>query len=150
MAVPDIIDHVTSLLVAAGFRKSSYRFRFDREPEGGRDGMFRVEVPSVDPVRADWATGQRVWNLGTLSVQLAYFRGGGDAGGGDRKSVGKRALDDIDIVISTLQDPDGYVAATTKIRAVRFNSFAKASDLPRSEIWEVKFDVEFESEAALS
>lgn len=147
MSLPTaIFSHFAAKAEATRFRQATDRFELDREPEGGRDRTYNITVGHVVPVRSDFATGQQVRSMSTLNVQLAYFRGGGDAGGGDRKSINRQALDDMFALVALAQDPEGYDPTNTGIRRVRFLGYQRLADLPRSEIWQVSFDVEWEAE----
>lgn len=131
-----------------GFQKAQNRFTLDREPDGGRDGLYRCELRAVETTRQAFGTSE-VWrNAGQVVVAVAYFRGGGDAGGatgGDRKSVNRRVLDDVFALVSACENDATYDAQNTGIRVVRWRSFSRAADLPRAEIWEIAFDVEWQA-----
>lgn len=130
------------------FRLSPSRFEFDKEPEGGMDRSFRVELGAESPLRPYHGIAQAFRQLSDLAVQVAYFRGGGTLGGtagGDRKSINRRTLDDmVDISVACESDAT-YDSENTGIRVVRFTSFARVADLERVEMWACRFDVEWES-----
>lgn len=75
---------------------------------------------------------------------------GGYAAGGDRKNVNKRWLDDWAALTATCEASATYDEGNTGIRVVKFESWSKAADLDRSEIYQVLFNVEWTAEVVLS
>ena len=140
--VADMLDSETS---RPRFRLSPSRFTFEKEPEGGRDGTFRVELSDLTGLRPLHGIGDAIRMASDLAVQVAYFRGGGDLGGGDRKSLNRRALDDMLDIADACESDTTYDSENTGIRVVRFLGFERLMDLERAEIWQARFGVEWES-----
>ncbi len=136
--------------LGGGFKASSYRFSADKEPDSAAEGLYYLDVPRVAPKERYWGTGENIW-VGTVTLQLGYYRGGGDAGGvdgGDRRSVAVRANDDCMRVSDVCENPANYNRDTTGIRWVKYTGHRRAFDLKKYEVWEVDFDVEWRSDLA--
>ncbi len=136
--------------LGGGFKASGYRFSADKEPDSAAEGLYYLDVPRVAPKERYWGTGENIW-VGTVTLQLGYYRGGGDAGGvdgGDRRSVAVRANDDCMRVSDVCENPANYNRDTTGIRWVKYTGHRRAFDLKKYEVWEVDFDVEWRSDLA--
>lgn len=141
---PTILQRFETVVAGLGFRLNDSRHAFEDEPEGGSDGTFRVEETTATTLTEMFGISQ-MFRVSALAVQLRYFRGGGDMGGGSRKNVVMRALDDMLAIADACEDDRTYDSETTGIRVVRFQGFSRTADLERSEIWSARFDVEWES-----
>ena len=125
--------------------RSPYRFPLDREPESGPDGRYSVEIVSVAPFDRKWGTGENVVTAAVV-VRVAYNRFGGDAGGGDRFTVNRHANSDAMLIADVVENPDNYNSSASGISVVKFQGVNRLSDLPKSEIWETRFDVTFRTD----
>lgn len=133
-----------------GFQASAYRFTPDKEPDSAAEGLYYLDVPSVKPKARYFGTGENIWT-GSVTVQLGYYRGGGDAGGsdgGDHRSVMARANDDCMRLSDVCENPANYNSPATGIRWIRYNGHRRSYSLKKYEIWEVAFDVEWRSDLA--
>jgi hypothetical protein len=139
------IAAITSETPNGGFKRSGYRFKLDKDPVSGTDGTFFVDMATMDPLRRDWGAAEnRTWS--DITVQVSYHRGGGDLNEGDRQSVLRNAADDCQRIADVLEHPDFYAAPTSGISEVRFAGFSRVADLPRAEIWEVRFRMMWRSD----
>lgn len=137
-----------------GFRKSISRYEFGHAPESGIDGTFRIEATGVGGVRQVFGTGEVTRNLGQVVCRMAYYRGGGSLGGarrgGDRKSINRRAIDDVFLVVKACEDEVTYDSGNTGIRVVHFAGFQRSEDLEHVEIWDTTFNVEWQAAVVTS
>lgn len=135
-----------------GFKPSGYRFTSDKVPDSEAEGMYYLDVPRVAPKERFWGTGENIWT-GTVTAQIAYYRGGGDAGGvdgGDRRTVANRANDDCMRLSDVCENPLNYNANTTGIRWIRYLGHKRLFDLKKYEVWTVDFAVEWRSDKAVT
>jgi hypothetical protein len=135
-----------------GFKASAYRIGADKEPDSAAEGLYYLDMANTLPKERYWGTGENIWT-GKLTVQLCYYRGGGDAGGvdgGDRRSVAARANDDCMRLSDVCENPANYNRDTTGIRWIRYTGHRRAYDLKNYEVWEVGFDVEWRSDQTLT
>lgn len=139
-------------LAGGGFRPSGYRMSPQSEPDGGMDGLYYLDLNPVAPKGRSWGTGENIW-LGTMTVQLGYYRGGGDQGGptvgGDLKSVTVRANNDCMRVSDLCENPDAYLAGGA-IREVRYLGHGRSFTGKKTEVWTVRFSVEWRSDSITS
>lgn len=139
-------------VVGGGFRPSTYRMTPETEPDSGMDGLYFLDLNPVNPKGRDWGTGENIWS-GTMTVQLGYLRGGGDQGGpavgGDRRSVSVRANNDCMRVSDLCENPDAYIAGGA-IREVRYLGHGRSFTGKKTEVWTVRFSVEWRSDVIRS
>lgn len=139
-------------LPGGGFRASTYRMSPDTEPDSGLDGLYFLDLDPVEPKGRAFGTGENIWK-GTMTVQLGYLRGGGDQGGptvgGDRRSVSVRANNDCMRVSDLCENPDNY-AALGAIREVRYLGHGRSFTGKKTEVWTVRFSVEWRSDVITS
>lgn len=129
------------------WRPSGYRYALDKEPDSGMHGKYFISLQAIVDRDPKWGTGENIQH-GRVTVRTSYFRGGGDAGGGDIQSVMRDAADDCQIIGDVLENPENYNSIVTGIRQVRCRGSAKVVDKPHGEIWETTFDVEWRSDLA--
>jgi len=125
--------------------RSAYRFTLDKEPDSGPDGLYFVDITGADAYERKWGSGETIIT-GRVSVRTAYFRGGGSAGGGDRRAVMRNASDDCQLIADVCENPDNYNSSASGIRSIIFEGFSRVADLPRSEVWETRFTVQWRSD----
>lgn len=125
--------------------ESGYRFRLEEEPDTGLDGKFYVDFESLGPPGPWFGTTESKYT-GRVVVRVAFFRGGGDAGGGDRQSVMRNAADDMQRIADVIPDPDDYDGTNTGITIIKFTGAARVFEGKAREIWEARFDVEWRSD----
>ncbi len=126
---------------------SGYRYTLDKEPDSGMDGKYFLSVTDVTPRERYWGTGEYITD-GHVVVQLSYFRGGGDAGGGDRQTVMRHAADDCQQIADICENPENYNSSVTGLRQVLYQGSTKVHDLSKAEVWEVRFFVQWLSDIA--
>ena len=124
-------------VLGPGFREAGYRRALDKEPDGGGDGMFFVDISGGGQGRPFWGAGGTIRNL-NVTVIVRYFRTA------DRRGTHRIAADDMTRLGDVCANPDNYDPQVTGIRSVRFLGASRALDLPRSEIWEARFEVEWQ------
>ncbi len=131
------------------FTRSPYRFTLDREPDSGPDGMYSIDLTSADAYSRKWGTGENICTA-RVAVRVAYFRGGGNKGGGDRFTVMRVAADDCQLIADVIENPDNYNASASGISVVVFEGYSRVGDLPKAEIWECRFTVQWRSDLQTS
>ncbi len=136
---------VTTETPDAGFKSSGYRFDLDKEPDSAIDGTYYLDIAQVDPHARNWGTGETISEV-IVTVRVAYFRGGGDKNEGDRQGVLRNAADDAMRIADICENPSNYNAATTGIREIRYQGSRRTGELPRFEIWESRFWVQWRSD----
>lgn len=134
----------TGTLQAAG-----HRFILEKEPLPQSDGDYFVDVESITPGMRDRAVGEAYWQA-TVVVRVGYYRGGGDAAGGDRQSVMRDAASDAMRLADVVENPVNYSSSTTGISEVRYQSAQRAATFDRGEIWETRFLVRWRSDSFVS
>ena len=143
------IDAITSETPDAGFKRSAYRFKIEDEPEGAIDGLYFVDLEGAQPYQRNWGTSENVID-GRAVVYVAYSRPGGDRGEGDRQTVLRNAADDCQRIADMVEDPNNYSSTTSGIREIRFQGYERVQDLPRAEVWAVRFFVQWRSDMITS
>ncbi len=128
-----------------GFTASGYRYTLEKEPESGMDGKYFISVQRITGREPKWGTGENLIDS-VVTVQTSYYRGGGDAGDGDRQSVMRNAADDCQIIGDVLENPDNYNSDVTGIRHINCTGSLKVHDLPKAEVWETTFEVQHRSD----
>jgi len=129
-----------------GGLRSGCRFTLDKEPLSKMDGDYFTDVEAITPVMRNRAIGEAYWEA-TIVIRVAYQRGGGDAGGGDRQSVMRDALGDGQRFSDVLERPDSYAWPTSGISEVRYQGCTRAATFRRGEIWETRFLVRWRSDS---
>jgi len=145
MSIPAIITNAVAVVTAAGFTESQNRQPIEQQPEGAVDGRFQVGVTPTTDV-TPWLGIPQTRRSVTLAVRFGYFRGGGDAGGGDRLSICARANDDCARAAAFLTNPERYDAENTRINRVILPNWRRVIDGDRVEFWDLSLSVEFEAE----
>lgn len=139
------MDVITSETPDAGFKKSPYRFMLAKEPDSAIDGLYFVDIASIEPHNRTFGATETIWNL-TATVEVGYFRGGGDLDGGDRQSTTRNAANDVMRIADVIQNSSGYDGANSGVREIRFLGASRTVDKPASEVWEVRFFVQWRSD----
>ena len=132
-----------------GFKASGYRFTPDKEPDSATNGLYYLDLSSTTPKMRAFGTGENFWNA-QLTVQIGFYRGGGDMGGGSRRQVLDTANDDCMKVGDVCENPLNYNSTVSGIRSVRYTGHRRSFDLKSYEVWEVSFDVEWRSDVITS
>jgi len=143
MAFSDIISNARTVLVAAGYRAADDRFPLEDQSDAGRDRLFQVGAPDAKEVFPRLGVSDSI-RRATLLVKTSYFRGGGDAGGGDRVSINARASDDMLAMARALENEAGYDPQNTGIQRRLFGGFRELVDARRTSTWELRMDVDWE------
>jgi hypothetical protein len=71
-------------------------------------------------------------------LRLAYFRSA------DRRQAQRDALQDCHRIADLCESPAGYAFATTGIRQVRMIEIHQVVDKAQLEVWEIRFNVEWQ------
>ena len=152
------LDRLTAAIVATGAGQprgaqllpTTYRGPLDLAPAGGAHRRFECLVSAGRAGRDMFGSGDACYNL-DLAVRVAYSRLGGDAGGGDRKSVNVAAGSDATLIVDTLTDMRNWSPSTTGIREVSFvpGSSAMVSDGAQLVVWETRLLLELQVAAPL-
>lgn len=122
-----------------GWKASGYRFAPEKEPDSAIEGLYYLDLSETQPIQRSFGVGENLW-VGVVTVQLGFYRGGGDAGGGDRRSVTASANDECMRVADVLSNPSNYDSGTSGLRRVIYAGHRRAFDGKHGEIWEVRFD----------
>lgn len=130
-------------------RPSGYRFELSKEPDSGLDGRYFVDVASVEPMARLYGTRENIV-AAEVTVNVAYHRGGGDAGLEDRESTARHAGDDGMRIADVLDLPGNYFATTSGIREIRWQGSRRTLDMARGEIWEHRFWTQWRSDVMTS
>ena len=128
---------------------SGYRFPLDKEPDSALDGLFFVDVLTVEPHARLYGTVENV-TTATVAVNVAYHRGGGDAAAGDYDATVRHAGDDAMHIADVLDLPSNYFAQTSGIREIRYTGSRRLLDMPRGEIWQSTFWAQWRSDVMTS
>ncbi len=140
------VELVTGANTASGaFKRSNYRFTLDREPDSAPDGLYFLDFARADPHLRRWGDGSKITDS-IVTVRLIYGRPGGSLGGGDRQSVLRNAADDCDKLGDVCENPANYGASTSGIRIVTFDGYSRVETSNHSEIWEVRFRAQWQSD----
>ncbi len=136
---------ITSETPAAGFTKSGYRLLMGQEPDSAVDGLYFIDVPAILKQGATFGAAETIYEANVV-VEVGYYRGGGDAGGGDRQTVMRAAADDVMRIADVLVNPANYGGSTTGIREIRFMGAERVLDKPHAEVWAVRLWVQWRSD----
>jgi hypothetical protein len=131
------------------FTRSAYRLTLDEEPDSAPDGLYFLDMPSIQPHLRRWGDGSQITDS-TVTVRLRYRRPGGALHDGDRQGVLRNAADDCDRLADVCENPSNYGSSTSGIRIVTFQGASRVSDKGLGEIWEVRFACQWESDLATS
>ena len=138
--VRTILDKLSSVIVAtgAGLRPCTYRRPIELEPRDGTHRRFELLATGTKlSPRGLFGGGYTATDL-TLRVRMYYSRPGGDAGGGDRKSINELAGEDGIRIANCLQLPENWNQDLTAIRVVAPSSISRVIDGKDFEVWEVQ------------
>src|ERR1051325_9219228 len=124
---------ITSETPAQGFQKSGYRLTLGQEPDSAIDGLYFVDIDSIPDQGLMFGNGETTYSA-QFVVEVGYFRGGGDAGGGDRQTVLRNAADDVMRIADVLSNPSNFRGASRVI------------DKKHAEVWRLQFFVEWRSD----
>jgi len=128
---------------------SGYRFELDKGPDSALDGRYFVDVLGVDPHERRYGTVENI-TAATVAVNVAYFRGGGDAAADDRIATLRHAGDDGMHIADVCDLPANYFTATSGIREVRYQGSRRILDRGKGEIWEHRFWAQWRSDVMTS
>ena len=127
------------------FRRSGYRFTPAEEPDSAIDGLYYVAMDGIEAHVRGYGTTENRW-VGLFSVDVGYFRGGGDMNSGDRKSINRDGADDAMVIADIIEDPASYDGANTGIRTVTFAGATRITQDVARDVWRVQFRVEWRSD----
>ena len=148
MGWPEIISNTVAQVKAMGFREAENRNPSAKQAEEGADRTFQVTVTPATEFLPRLAIPNNI-RRAIATISMAYFRGGGDAGGatggGDRMAVLCRAQDDLLTIAGRLEFDTTYDTQNSGIRRRVFQQVSRSADLPRSEIWDLAMLVEWEA-----
>ncbi len=148
MSISAIVANLSRVARAAGYREADYRRPIQDQPQAGADRCFQIDVQPVVDVFPRLAISDSI-RTAAATVTVAYFRGGGDAGGqvagGDILSVNCRAYDDMQALLHAFENDLGYDSQVTGIRRVTSpNGWKQSFTGPKFEVWELPLAVEWE------
>lgn len=119
------------------FREAGYRRALDKEPDGGSDGMYFVDISGGSQGRPFWGDGGTIRSLDVV-VLVRYFRSA------DRRGTHRVASEDMRRIGDVCSDPANFDPQLTGIRSVSFLGASRALALPTSELWEARFQIEWQ------
>jgi hypothetical protein len=143
MGIAAIIANAVEGLKAAGYGEADVRLPIEEQSDAGRDRLFQVVAPEAIEVFPRLGVSDNI-RRATLVVKTSYFRGGGDAGGGDRAAINARAADDMLAMARALEDEAGYDSQNTGIQRRLFGGFRESVDARRTSTWELRMNVDWE------
>lgn len=129
------------------FTASPYRLRLDKETDSGPAARYFIDIESSDPHLRQWGSGEQKTDS-IITVDVLYARPGGSLGGGDRLSVMRNAHDDLQRMADVVENPANYNSSVTGIREIRYQGTRRIADLGKSEIWQVRFWCQWQSDLA--
>lgn len=129
------------------FTPSGYRFRLDKAPDSGPAAMYFIDLDRSDPHLRRWGDGSQITES-IITVDVMYARPGGSLGGGDRLSVMRNAHDDLQRMADVCENPANYNSSVTGIREIRYQGTRRVADLGKSEVWQVRFWCQWQSDLA--
>lgn len=129
------------------FARYPSRFDLDDGPDTGIHRRFHLTYEGEDVFAG--TGGRFVGNVTdsyvTFAVQVAYFEGGGDAVAtqGERHSIDRVAMDDLNRIRQRVEHPDQYDAATTGIQLITWLGTRRLAVKPGTarRIYEIRFRV---------
>jgi hypothetical protein len=137
---------VTGLSSTTGrLRTGGHRFTLAREPLPQMDGDAFADVEALQPGMRNKAAGEAYWEATTV-VRVAYYRGGGDAAGGDRQSVMRDGLGDSMRIADACELVTAYDTANTGVSRVTYMGSHRAATFKHGEIWETRLLVRWRSD----
>lgn len=143
MGAREIVDQLSAALVAtdSGLKPSGYRRSLEQDPPGGSHRRFEMIPTGGRNSRGAFGDGTTTIDM-DMSVRVSYARGGGDMGGGDRRSTNEQAGLDATLIEDCLVDGRNWNAAVTQICEVRFLGWERGFDGPQTEVYVSRFRVE--------
>ena len=115
MAFRHVITNAVAILKEAGFREADSRRPIEEQSDMGADLCFQVSAEAVTDTLPQHGIPKNT-RTATLHVKVAFFQGGGDAGGaaqgGDIKDVDARAVETTNAMVSLLENQLRYDQAT--------------------------------------
>lgn len=147
MSFAAIIANTSRVVRAAGFTEADYSAPIDAGSRTAVDRFFQVDAPGFVEVlpRLSVADNRRAV---TVAVRVAYFCGGGNAGGqargGDRQIVNARAIEDLWVLAALLENPVNYDSQATGIRRVTDWSVALSAETNRLQVYDLTQRIEWE------
>lgn len=126
---------------ASGLAPASYRMPLQLQ-SAAVHRHFQVRLTGARIARQFWGAGKVFLELDVV-VRVAYARPGGDAGGGDRKSINIEAGTDGMLISDAIKDPRNWDRENTYIRDVDLRIAAlRVVDDRLREVWQHSFRVE--------
>jgi hypothetical protein len=139
------VDAITSESPASGFQVSPYRLTLEKESDGAVDGMYFVRVDAIRPHARSYGNQENIWEA-DVTIEVGYYRGGGDMAGGDRQSVMRNAADDAMRIADMVETPVNYDGSNTGVREIRFLGAELFQQTAHKEVWAVRFWVQWRSD----
>ncbi len=151
MAFSHLVTNTVRVARLAGFQDADTRRPIEDQPDQGRNRLFEVAADAITEVMP-WHAISADRRQAIITVKVAYWRGGGDAGGengGDRLSVNCRAANDMLTLAAMLENPNNYDSQVTGINRILLREFTRIVDKPLAEVWQLALTCEWEqSESA--
>lgn len=148
MSFAEIITNTVAVCRAAGFREADNRRPIEEQPQAGADRCFHVTAQPVADVFPRLGISDSV-RTATVTVRLAYFMGGGDAGGqahgGNRLAVKCRAYEDCKSLLFALENPENYDSQVTGIQRITSpTGWREAFEANKASVWDLVLQVQWE------
>lgn len=136
-----ILDQLSSVIVATGngLASCNYRFPIDKQPQGGGHRRFEFLVTRTGQSRNLFGAGYAAIDL-DIRVRVFYVRAGGDAGGGDAKSINVTAATDGIRIADALTALPNWNQSATGIRELSLmagGSWSKVQEGERFVIYQL-------------
>lgn len=147
-----ILDQLTTVIVATGENQrradqllpADYRHPIERQPLQGGHRRFALDLTGGrNSPHGAFGAGVAFFVF-DMKVSVAYFRGGGSAGAGDRIGSNIAAATDSMLLADALILEEHWNRDVTGIREIKFEGSERAVDGGQSEVWQTRFLVEFE------
>lgn len=149
------VEATTTLSQCVGglaLQRSPYRLQLAQEPDSAAgNGLYFVRASAPRRHLTAFGTSENLW-VADWFIQLAYFRGGGDSGPGDRLSVESEAMDDGMTLADRIENPNAnnYNSGTTGIEVITYQGIELAAETPHKSIYETRFLIRWRSDVITS
>jgi len=137
----NVLKVIAASTTGGRFFQVAYRRALEHGPNPGCDGFFSVEVPSARLGRPFWG-GPDVVRVFDCVIDVAYFRFE------DRRRSQRNGWQDLARIGDLCESPPNGNWSGTGIRSVTKWGGIASRQLPRSEIWTTRFEVEWQQPGA--
>jgi len=137
----NVLAVIAASTTGGRFFQVAYRRALEHGPTPGADGYFSVEAPSARLGRPFWG-GPDVIRLVNVVIDVAYFRFE------NRRQSQRNGWQDLARIGDLCENPPNGHWSSTGIRAVTRWGGIESRQLPRSEIWTTRFEVEWQQPGA--